>query len=260
MHGYVSPRTSVCVRTGLETPIEDRVASFDKETQKKYFSVMQIALGNMIFVNDLLDIAVMDVYDELQKAKIYKHRRKQQMKPILAEVAKYEKVMINRYAEQDDFMSERNDAFGSAVAHEQFEALNTMKAEMERLGFPNTTYLAKLHQAFIISSAACSIVDVWTKRVRNIIPYRSAPYSFDHLRPTFLFDKLRLFAGEEFGAFGDVDAHMEGVIAADDKFIARLCNTDVVCKVMCEGHEEEDDFTSVRDLLLQSEKEKVELT
>jgi hypothetical protein len=53
---------------------------------------------------------------------------------------------------------------------------------------------------------------------------------------------------------------MEGVIAADDKFIARLCNTDVVCKVMCEGHEEEDDFTSVRDLLLQSEKEKVELT
>lgn len=240
-------------------PGKDLISTYDKETQKKYFNVMMIALGSMMFVNDLLDLAVMDVYDEMQKVGIYRQRRKQQMKLIMADVDRYEKFIIKQHADMDEYMGERYNAFGDAVAQDQYESFRTVKDEIERLELPNATYLAKLHQAFLIADTACSCVDVWTKRVRAIIPYYAAPYRIDHLRPTDLFNRLRKFVGEEFGSFGDVDEEQEAVKAADNKFIERLVNIEMICKIMEVGQDVDSDYTSVRDLLIQEEKNK-ELT
>ena len=169
----------------------------------KYDRVKVTACASLTFINDILTISVMNMIQEAKNLGIYRHKRKQILNCMMAEVKKYEHFIFVESGENIDQRAIQCEAFMEQIE----ESRKYLLAEAEKVlvedYIPYPSYLSYLHLTRATCMAAEIAIKGWTKKLKSTAFPKKSDYNMNIFRQKNFEIRLQQLVTFEFGSFQD---------------------------------------------------------
>lgn len=203
-----------------------------QSTLSKYDRVKVTANAHIVFINDVLTQAVMDMIQEAKSLGIFRQKRKQILNQMMAEIEKYERFIFRESGDNIGQRADQCEAFSEQVEKVKQTLVKEAEALLDSQGIEYPSYRSYIHLTRATAMASDIAIRGWAKKLVAVAFPKKADYNMYVFRQEKFNIRMQQLVSYEFGNLQDKIKESESTDKATRDFLSKMSDTDMICRII----------------------------